>query len=132
MLDKFLHGRPSQRLLQDLADHGLNMSAGTLAGGIGGRFVGVVAAALALKVARVVVTAVFGGETLVPGPSLNQRAVHAEVRAAEPIVFVGDGQDFVEEFDDCVMLNQAFPVLGKDRGNPDRVIHGRAYEPAKQ
>jgi transposase len=34
LLDKFLYGRPSQRLLQDLADHGLNMSPGTLAGGL--------------------------------------------------------------------------------------------------
>ena len=34
LLDKFLYGRPSQRLLQDFADHGLNMSAGTLAGGL--------------------------------------------------------------------------------------------------
>ena len=34
LLDKFLYGRPSQRLLQVLADHGLNMSAGTLAGGL--------------------------------------------------------------------------------------------------
>ncbi len=34
LLDKFLYGRPSQRLLQDLADHGLHMSAGTLTGGL--------------------------------------------------------------------------------------------------
>ena len=34
LLDKFLYGRPSHRLLQDLADHGLTMSAGTLAGGL--------------------------------------------------------------------------------------------------
>jgi transposase len=34
LLDKFLYGRPSHRLLQDLADRGLNMSAGTLAGGL--------------------------------------------------------------------------------------------------
>lgn len=34
LLDKFAYGRPSQRLLQDLADHGLNMAAGTLAGGL--------------------------------------------------------------------------------------------------
>jgi len=34
VLDKFLYGRPSHRLLQDLADHGLKMSAGTLAGGL--------------------------------------------------------------------------------------------------
>ena len=34
LLDKFLYGRPSHRLLQDLAGHGLNMSPGTLAGGL--------------------------------------------------------------------------------------------------
>jgi transposase len=34
LLDKFLYGRPSHRLLLDLADHGLNMSPGTLAGGL--------------------------------------------------------------------------------------------------
>ena len=34
LLDKFLYGRPSHRLLQDLADHGLNMAPGTLAGGL--------------------------------------------------------------------------------------------------
>lgn len=34
LLDKFSYGRPSQRLLQDLADHGLNMVPGTLAGGL--------------------------------------------------------------------------------------------------
>jgi transposase len=34
LLDKFLYGRPSHRLLQDLADHGLNLSPGTLVGGL--------------------------------------------------------------------------------------------------
>ena len=34
LLDKFAYGRPSQRLLQDLAGHGLNMAPGTLAGGL--------------------------------------------------------------------------------------------------
>ena len=34
LLDKFLYGRPSHRLLQDLAQHGLNLSPGTLAGGL--------------------------------------------------------------------------------------------------
>jgi len=34
LLDKFAYGRSSQRLLQDLADHGLNMAPGTLAGGL--------------------------------------------------------------------------------------------------
>jgi len=34
LLDKFMYGRPSHRLLQDLAEHGLNMSPATLAGGL--------------------------------------------------------------------------------------------------
>lgn len=34
LLDKFLYGRPSARLLHDLADHGLKLSPGTLAGGL--------------------------------------------------------------------------------------------------
>jgi len=34
LLGKFLYGRPSYRLLQDLADHGLKVAAGTLAGGL--------------------------------------------------------------------------------------------------
>ena len=34
LLDKYLYGRPSHRLLQDLGHHGLAMSPGTLAGGL--------------------------------------------------------------------------------------------------
>ena len=34
LLDKFVYGRPSHRLLQDLADHGLEMAPATLAGGL--------------------------------------------------------------------------------------------------
>ena len=34
LLDKFLYGRPSHRLLQDLGDQGLKMAPGTLAGGL--------------------------------------------------------------------------------------------------
>lgn len=34
LLDKFLYGRPSYRLLADWADHGLTLSAGTLTGGL--------------------------------------------------------------------------------------------------
>lgn len=60
---------------------------------------GVVAAALAFEVARVIVAAVFARETLVPGPGLNERAVHAEVLAREPVVLIGNGQNFIEEFD---------------------------------
>ncbi|HYN61579.1 MAG TPA: hypothetical protein VET87_18875, partial [Rubrivivax sp.] len=34
VLDKFLYGRPSYRLVQDLADQGLALSMGTLTGGL--------------------------------------------------------------------------------------------------
>lgn len=34
LLSKFLYGQPTHRLLQDLADHGLNLSQGTLTGGL--------------------------------------------------------------------------------------------------
>ena len=34
LLDKFLYGRPSYRLVADWADHGLKLSAGTLTGGL--------------------------------------------------------------------------------------------------
>ena len=34
LLDKFLYGRPSHRLLQDLADQGLHLSTGSLTGGL--------------------------------------------------------------------------------------------------
>ena len=34
LLDKYLYGRPSERLLQDLSAHGLEMAPGTLAGGL--------------------------------------------------------------------------------------------------
>jgi len=34
LLDKYLYGRPSERLLHDLGDHGLEMAPGTLAGGL--------------------------------------------------------------------------------------------------
>ena len=34
LLDKFLYGHPSHRLLAELADHGLKLSAGTLTGGL--------------------------------------------------------------------------------------------------
>ena len=34
LLDKYLYGRPSHRLLQDLGHHGLDLAPGTLAGGL--------------------------------------------------------------------------------------------------
>lgn len=50
----------------------------------------------------------------------------------EPLVLVGNGQHFVEEFNDGVVCNQALAVLGEYGGHPDGVVHGQADEPAKQ
>ena len=99
---------------------------------IGARLVGVIAAALALEVARVIVAAIAGFENLVPGPGLDQRAVHAEVLATEPVVLIGNRKHLVEQCDHRVMLNQALAVLGKHRRHPNRVIHRQADEPTKQ
>ena len=56
------------------------------------------------------------------GPSLDQRAIDAEVLAREPFVLVGNGQHFVEEFDDRIMFNQALTVLAEDRRHPHRIV----------
>jgi len=64
--------------------------------GIGGGRVSIVTALLAFEVACVIVTALFEGETLVTSPSLNQRAVHAEVLARDPFILVGNGQVQIE------------------------------------
>jgi len=63
---------------------------------------------------------------------LHQGAVHAEALAREPVVLAGNGQHFVEEFDDRVMRDQALAIPGEDGGNPDGVANGQANEPAKQ
>jgi hypothetical protein len=74
----------------------------------------------------------FAHKALVARPGLDEGAVHAEVLAREPVVLVGNGQHLVEQFDDRVVRNQAFTVLGEDRGHPDGIVHGQADEPAKQ
>ena len=48
------------------------------------------------------------------------------------MVLLGDAQHGIEELDHRIMCNQALAVFGKDRGYPDAVVHGQAYEPAKQ
>ncbi len=67
-----------------------------------------------------------------PGPGPNERAVHAEVLTGEPWVLLGDGQHGIEQLDHRIVRNQTLAVFGEDRGHPDAVVHGQAYEPAKQ
>ena len=76
---------------------------------------GVVAAALAFEVPRVIVAAVFGPKALVAGPGLNQCAIDAEVLAREPIVLIGDGQNFVKQLDNSIMRNQAKEMVLKGK-----------------
>ena len=75
--------------------------------GIGAGLMGVLAAALVLEAGLVtaIVAAVLAHKACVASPGLDQCALHAEVFARKPIVLVGNGLYFVEEFDNCVMLN---------------------------
>ncbi len=93
-----------------------------------------VAALATFEVATIIgfVLAVFAHKALVAGPSLNECAVHAEVFAGKPVLLLRDGQYFVEEFDHCIVLDQAFAVLGEYAGHPDCIVHCQANEPAKQ
>lgn len=103
--------------------------------GIGFGLVGVVAALFAFEVAAVTVAPVvviLAHEALVASPGLDQRAVHAEVLAREPFFLVRDGLHFVEEFDDGIVLDQAFAVFGEDRGHPHSIVHGQPDKPAEQ
>jgi len=92
---------------------------------------GVVASPLALEIASVIVAAIFALEAFVPRPGLNQRAVDAEMFTRQPAFLLGNGQYRIEEFDDRIVGNQAFPVLGENRRHPDSIVHRQANEPAK-
>lgn len=108
--------------------------------GIGGRFMGLVAAPLAMKVPlRIpapalgrIVRAVLAPHALHRGPSLDQRAVHRKmlVRGQPPIP--GLSHDGLEEPAGDVRFQQPVPVLGEGRVVPYRVVHRQAHEPAKQ
>ncbi|EFF49424.1 hypothetical protein XAUC_01790 [Xanthomonas citri pv. aurantifolii str. ICPB 10535] len=67
-----------------------------------------------------------------PGPSLDQRSVHAEVFARQPTFGVSHRHDIVEERHHHVMLDQPLAVLGEHCWHPDRIIHRQADEPAEQ
>ena len=99
--------------------------------GITPGLVSVVAARVTFEVAAtlIVIARVFAHKALVACLSLDQCAVHAEVLAREPLFVFGDLQHFVEEFDNRVMLDQAFAVLGEDAWHSHVVIHEQANEP---
>ena len=79
LLDKFLYGHPSHRLMAELADHGLKLSAGTLTGGRPG-----IAARLWVFHSPAVIHFVprrWGGEAAARGahrPGCDTTMVHAE------------------------------------------------------
>lgn len=67
--------------------------------GVGAGCMRVVAALLALEVAAVAIVlfTIFGHETLVASPSLNERAVHTEMLARKPVILLCGRQDQVEQ-----------------------------------
>ena len=64
------------------------------------------------QLAAGLVTAIFAYKALVARLGPNEGAVHAEVFARERVLFVGDFEHMVKQFNDCVMLYEAFAVLG--------------------
>ena len=78
------------------------------------------------------VVIVFGHETLVPGPSLNERAVHTEMFARKPAILLCGRQDQVKQLNDCVVRNEPFAILRNYRRYPGCVVHRQANEPTKQ
>ena len=71
-------------------------------------------------------------EALQPGPGLDQRAIDGEVLGRDQLLGLGLRKHALEERARDVARQQPLPVLGEDRGVPDRVIHAQAHEPAKE
>lgn len=49
-----------------------------------------------------------------------------------PLPLLGDGQHFVEEFDDGIVFDQAFPFLSEDGRPPFGIVHRQAYNPTER
>lgn len=84
-----------------------------------------VAAFLALELTRaaaivILIVAVLAYEALVPRPRLEQRTVYAEVLTRKPTLLLGDGEHFIEKFDDSVVFNQTLAVLRENCGHSPR------------
>ena len=106
--------------------------------GIGGAGMGAVAALLPFEVHLGVASGwraavvVFAFETLVRGPGLNQRAVHAEVFVAGKPAPLGAELDALEEGARQVFVEEAFAVGAEGGVVPNFVLDVQADEPAVQ
>jgi hypothetical protein len=98
------------------------------------RFVRLVDARLAAPVLRraVVVRAILAPHALVARPSLDQRAVNAEVLARQQPALLGHVHRGVEQFGHRLVLDQPVAVLAEHRVVPHRVVDRQAHEPAEQ
>lgn len=68
----------------------------------------------------VIVTTALGAKALVPIPSLDQSAVHAEVFAREPPILMGNRLYFIEKPDDRVCFPRVIlgsPLLKRGRAH---------------
>ena len=108
---------------------------------IGRRGVSIVGALLALEVGLLVLAPGAGGgrvlfvlalETLLTGPSFDERAVHREVLAGEDLSLLGLLQDLLEELPGDLLLQKPLPILRKGGRMPDLVIHAQADEPPEE
>jgi hypothetical protein len=106
--------------------------------GIGGAGVGAVAALLPLEIHLGVASGrrgaviVLAFEALVRGPSLDERAVHAEVFVAGKLAPLGAELDTLEKGAGQVFVEQAFAVGTEGGVVPDLVFDVQTDEPAVQ
>lgn len=144
--DARVHDQAVAILHQDLADIGeLCFFARPLlrqsAVGIGRGLMRGVRAALPMKIhgriARVLIAgpatgAIASGETLLPGPRLEQRAIDGEVLVRQHPSRPRLRQHRVKELPRNVAREQPLPILGKGRRRPHGVVHRQAHKPAEQ
>ena len=106
---------------------------------VGGAFVALVRALLAVKVAlavapraAIVIAAVPGPERLHRRPRLDQRPVHREVIPAQQTPHLAVFDDAVQELRRNLRLKKAVPVLAEHAGVPHRIVQPQPHEPAEQ
>ncbi|CAN0626732.1 protein of unknown function [Burkholderia multivorans] len=122
----------------DRRQNDLSITAGLV---VRARFMRLVAALLTVPVLalagtsigrRIVIRFVLAHEALVPGPSLNQRAIHAEMFARQVAARLRRLDGLVEQTYDDIVNEQPVTVLAERRVVPHRIVHRQADEPAKQ
>src|SRR5690348_5469960 len=89
-----------------------------------------VAPALAPKLPRLPIPAIFLLKALLAGPSLDQRTVYTEMLVRE--MRLGLRQHSREKLTRHLLVQQSFPILAENSVVPDWLIHLQSHEPPEQ